>query len=52
MKRFLSVCFCLGVMFYLSAAAPDWGVADTLEYHTEGPGIDVCKIYFQGKKPI
>ncbi|NCA78756.1 MAG: T9SS type A sorting domain-containing protein [Sphingobacteriia bacterium] len=52
MKRFLSVCFCLGVMFYLSAAAPDWGVADTLEYHTEGPGIDVCKIYFQGKKML
>jgi len=50
--------FYICVLFYFSlftpsfAQAPDWGVADTLEHHLIGPGIQYSKIFFTGKKML
>ena len=35
--------------FSLRAQAPDWGIADTLEHHSLGPGIQYSKIFYRDR---
>lgn len=35
--------------FSLIAQAPDWGIADTLEHHPLGPGIQYSKIFYRDR---
>jgi len=41
----------IGAMIVMSASAqvPNWGVADTLEHHSLGPGIQYTKICYKSK---
>ncbi|HOO18839.1 MAG TPA: phosphodiester glycosidase family protein [Paludibacteraceae bacterium] len=49
MKKILSAFSGLIIALFLNAQAPDWGIADTLEHHSLGPGIQYTKIRYKDK---
>ncbi len=49
-KLIIATIATLLVALTATAQMPNWGKADTLEHYPVGPGIDYCKIYFQGIK--
>ena len=49
MKKLLSAFISIIMALSVSAQAPNWGVADTLEHHSLGPGIQYTKICYKDK---